>query len=63
MVPLEIGDIVQLKSGGPPMTVELVYGENIHCIFFDSAGLRHNEAFVFETLKIISAAKFPTQPM
>ena len=30
----KVGDVVQLKSGGPWMTVEDVKGENIHCVWF-----------------------------
>jgi uncharacterized protein YodC (DUF2158 family) len=34
---LEIGDIVQLKSGGPVMTVVMVDGENaITCMWYAS---------------------------
>ncbi len=37
------GDVVQLKSGGPRMTVESVTGENgpviIHCSWFDKNNL------------------------
>lgn len=28
-----LGDVVQLKSGGEPMTVEKIDGANISCIF------------------------------
>lgn len=30
-----VGDVVQLKSGGPVMTVSEVDGTNIWCIWFD----------------------------
>jgi uncharacterized protein YodC (DUF2158 family) len=30
------GDIVQLKSGGPKMTVTVVDGDNIYCMGYDA---------------------------
>ncbi|MBD8471551.1 YodC family protein [Sphingomonas sp. CFBP 8765] len=40
-----IGETVQLKSGGPIMTVEDVDGEeggrcNVHCVWFEKVGTR-----------------------
>jgi uncharacterized protein YodC (DUF2158 family) len=29
------GDVVQLKSGGPPMTVESTGGDSVWCVWFD----------------------------
>ncbi|ALK10254.1 YodC family protein [Blastochloris viridis] len=35
----EVGDIVQLKSGGPLLTVSTVDKNAIHCVYFsDEAG-------------------------
>ena len=31
----KIGDVVQLKSGGPPMTVKALDGDDLICIWFD----------------------------
>ena len=51
----EPGDIVQLKSGGPPMTVERVGNdqrtqeETVFCTWFHKVGNRqelHREAFI-----------------
>jgi len=53
------GDIVQVKSGGPPMTVE---GENKHyagtydCVWFKGASREHAR-FEGETLKAYEAPK------
>jgi uncharacterized protein YodC (DUF2158 family) len=32
--PMQPGDIVQLKSGGPALTVIGVEGDGVHCLFF-----------------------------
>lgn len=32
--PMQPGDIVQLKSGGPALTVIAVEGESVRCLFF-----------------------------
>ena len=41
---MEIGDVVQLKSGGPTMTVEVITkeiaGAVIRCMWFDNAELK-----------------------
>ena len=29
------GDVVQMKSGGPQMTVELISEDKVHCSWFD----------------------------
>ena len=31
----KLGDVVQLKSGGPSMTVEAISGNDVVCIWFD----------------------------
>lgn len=46
------GDEVQLKSGGPKMTVEEVDGENITCIWFDSKNTPQHKTFIDATLKL-----------
>ena len=35
----EVGDVVGLKSGGPPMTIDKIDGKNIHCVYFDDEDL------------------------
>jgi uncharacterized protein YodC (DUF2158 family) len=51
---MEIGDVVQLKSGGPTMTVEVVTKETagpvIRCMWFDNAELKRG-IFPAATLK------------
>jgi uncharacterized protein YodC (DUF2158 family) len=46
----KIGDLVQLKSGGPVMTVEKVFSEGgVRCTWF--SGAKHNtNVFDVETL-------------
>lgn len=31
----KVGDIVQLKSGGPPMTVKALDGDDVICMWFE----------------------------
>lgn len=52
------GDIVQLKSGGPPMTVSRVGidGEGYWCTWFKGAS-KESSHFDEETLKIYEAPK------
>ena len=53
MTKFNIGDIVQLKSGGPQMTISkiITYEENIYrCEWFVN-DLRHSGIFSGETLK------------
>ncbi|MBW8304138.1 MAG: DUF2158 domain-containing protein [Brevundimonas sp.] len=33
--PFNVGDVVQLKSGGPLMTVEELQRDSLFCIWFD----------------------------
>lgn len=47
----EIGDVVQLKSGGPVMTVYNVDGSSIGCIWFDDKNKKISAPFIPETLQ------------
>lgn len=36
------GDVVKLKSGGPPMTVESRYdATNVNCVWFEGTNQKH----------------------
>jgi uncharacterized protein YodC (DUF2158 family) len=56
---MKAGDIVQLKSGGPAMTIESLdnYGEaddpdiRVRCIWMTSEGKKQIDHFAPETLK------------
>lgn len=57
---VKAGDMVRLKSGGPPMTVNRI-GNKINnrivcCIWFDGA-TRHEAEFEPETLKAVTQGK------
>ena len=55
MTNFKAGDIVQLKSGGPDMTIEKAEGltdGKIKCIWFDGDKKTH-DFFVPETLEIV----------
>lgn len=43
---MQPGDVVQLKSGGPPMTVESVDPTGVICVWFDAKNNRQNERFL-----------------
>jgi uncharacterized protein YodC (DUF2158 family) len=45
------GDVVQLKSGGPLMTVESVDQSGVICVWFDAKHNRKQERFPEATLK------------
>jgi uncharacterized protein YodC (DUF2158 family) len=45
-----VGDVVRLKSGGDPMTVEEVDGNDISCVWFEGKK-PHRQTFVAATLK------------
>jgi uncharacterized protein YodC (DUF2158 family) len=46
---LTAGDVVQLKSGGPAMTVELIDGKRAYCIWFSG---NRKEGSVFDVLSL-----------
>ena len=51
---LQTGDRVQLKSGGPEMTVsKALVGGQWHCQWFDKGGALQSAAFAGDSLKKI----------
>ena len=47
-----VGQIVELKSGGPRMCVQQVIDTNVECVWFDlEKGKVHDYGFHFEVLK------------
>jgi uncharacterized protein YodC (DUF2158 family) len=47
--PLKAGDTVRLKSGGPLMTISVIRGDTVFCVWFD--GKKKNvESFRMESL-------------
>lgn len=42
---MQVGDCVNLRTGGCLMTVILVCGEAIGCMWFDDSAQLHKEAF------------------
>ena len=48
------GDVVQLKSGGPAMTVSKVEGDICHCAWFTGAEVKRS-SFKTETLETYQA--------
>ena len=44
-----IGDVVTLKSGGPPMTIEVDKGDNYVCVWFEGSEVKRG-AFPSVTL-------------
>lgn len=55
---LSIGDAVQLKSGGPIMTVESIDQEGVNCVWFvDETSALLQRYFTLETVKKIESKK------
>jgi uncharacterized protein YodC (DUF2158 family) len=54
MSKIKVGDIVQLKSGGPLMTVIAVESEKVWTHWFDKDGKRQEMTFLDATLRIES---------
>jgi uncharacterized protein YodC (DUF2158 family) len=50
------GDVVQLKSGGPWMTIEEVDQDDVSCAWFLNNELKRDE-FEAETLEIVNTDK------
>lgn len=42
--PFNVGDVVQLKTGGPKMTVEAVDGNGVKCAWFSLAASFHADS-------------------
>lgn len=53
MTELNIGMVVVLKSGSPPMTVSELYSEQqeVKCVWFDSNGCIHDFRFHQDALR------------
>ena len=39
---LQVGDVVQLKSGGTRMTVEAINGDDVTCVWFEGKKAQRN---------------------
>ncbi|MBA2589074.1 MAG: DUF2158 domain-containing protein [Alphaproteobacteria bacterium] len=50
MATFQVGDVVELRSIGPNMTVEAVKDETVHCVWFSSAEVKR-AYFPADTLK------------
>ena len=51
-IPFKLGDVVQLKSGGPPMSVDFI-GERIVCCWFDLTNVCQQKTFPPEVLVLV----------
>lgn len=68
-MPLKVGDVVVLKSGGPKMTVAAVKQERVFCTWFNQRDQYHEERtceFLVETLSVLrpkpSSARRSAEP-
>jgi uncharacterized protein YodC (DUF2158 family) len=48
----EVGSVVQLKSGGPLMTVKAITGREVTCTWFDDDNKLQSATFPAEVLKL-----------
>lgn len=53
--PFNVGDLVQLRSGGPAMSVELLVGNLLLCTWFDPAGRTRRGTFSARELCVAPA--------
>jgi uncharacterized protein YodC (DUF2158 family) len=51
---INVGNVVQVKSGGPTMTVDEIEAENAYCVYFDDKGVKQYQPFKVATLKKLS---------
>ncbi|HEX7891489.1 MAG TPA: DUF2158 domain-containing protein [Ramlibacter sp.] len=56
----EAGDVVRLRSGGPPMVVRAVSGDSAYCQWYAGIGL-HQGTFLFSSLSDISRERRAAQ--
>lgn len=54
---LKVGDIVQLRSGSPPMTIKSIVGTMAKCIYFDNKKEVHENDFELVVLVKYAAPK------
>lgn len=63
MTGFRIGDVVRLKSGGPPMTVTETPGpetDTYHCVWFDGRGDYHSHHFEADVLVLCFHGSHPS---
>jgi len=56
------GDLVQLNSGGPVMSVQAVAGAHATCMWFDASGTLHEQTFALGSLKRHQRDTTPERP-
>ena len=54
---MKVGDVVQLKSGGPPMTISEIEDDYIVCNWFNKHGKLESNSFGRLELKIVDEQK------
>jgi len=54
---IEVGSVVQLKSGGPRMTVTSFLGDRVVCSWFDSGGKHGSDSFPLSALKLVGRSE------
>ncbi len=51
--PLAVGDVVQLKSGGPKMTVDRILDGRIDCVWFSEDNMPFTQQYTSQEVLVV----------
>lgn len=50
----KIGDVVQLKSGGPEMTIDGISEDTVHCVWFNDKDEHKMNNFHIDSIELVT---------